>query len=92
MEMAWLERKGHFQNLWRQSLVNKQLQYTYCAISQDVKAIRQWNFVKLIENNMRKIFLEKPHTKCGRKTSPKFFSKKSKLSISLGQDSKIVYS
>ena len=90
--MAWLERKGHFQNLWRQSLVNKQLQYTYCAISQDVKAIRQWNFVKLIENNMRKIFLEKPHTKCGRKTSPTFFSKKSKLSISLGQDSKIVYS
>ena len=40
---AWLEREGEFQNPWRHNLVNKQLQYTYCPISQEVKATRQWN-------------------------------------------------
>ena len=38
---------------------------------------------QLIEYNMRNIFLEKSYTKCGRKTIPRPFSKKSKLSISL---------
>ena len=33
------------QILWRHSLVKKQLQSTYCLISQEVKAIRQLNFV-----------------------------------------------
>ena len=42
---AWLERSGYFQNLWRHNLVNKQLQYTYLPISQEVKTIRQWNLV-----------------------------------------------
>ena len=42
-------------------------------------------FGQLIECNMRKIFLEKSFTKCGGETSPKTFSKKSKLSISLDQ-------
>ena len=40
-------------------------------------------FGQLIEYNMRKIFLEKSYPKCGGETSPKPFSKKSKLSISL---------
>ena len=42
---AWLERYDWFQNLWRHSLVNKQLQYTYYPISHEVKATRQWNLV-----------------------------------------------
>ena len=42
-------------------------------------------FGQLIEYNMRKIFLEKSYPKCGGETSPKPFSKKSKLSISLDQ-------
>ena len=42
-------------------------------------------FGQLIEHKMRKIFLEKSYPKCGEETSPKPFSKKSKLSISLDQ-------
>ena len=42
---AWLERKCQLQNLWRHNLVNKQLQYTNCPISHDVKTTRQWNLV-----------------------------------------------
>ena len=42
-------------------------------------------FGQLIEYNMKKIFLEKSYPKWRRETSPKPFSKKSKLSISLDQ-------
>ena len=49
-------------------------------------------FGQLIEYNMRNIFLEKSYTKCGGETSPRLFSKKSKLSISLDQLSKFLYS
>ena len=42
-------------------------------------------FGQLIECNMRNIFLEKSCTKCGGETSPRPFSEKSKLSISLDQ-------
>ena len=42
-------------------------------------------FSQLIEHNIRNIFLEKSHTKCGRGTIPRLFSKKSKLSIPLDQ-------
>ena len=41
---------------------------------------------QLIEYNMGNIFLEKSFTKCGGETSPRPFSKKSKLSISLHQE------
>ena len=40
---------------------------------------------QLIEYNMRKIFLENLYPECGKETSPKPFSKKSKLRIYLGQ-------
>ena len=43
----------------------------------------------LIEYNKRNSFLEKSYTKCGRETIPRPFSKKSKLSISLDQCSKV---
>ena len=42
-------------------------------------------FGQLIECNIRKSFLEKSFTKCGGETSPRLFSEKSKLSISLDQ-------
>ena len=46
---------------------------------------------QLIEYNMRNIFLEKSYAKCGRETIPRPSPKKSKLSISLGQKSKVLY-
>ena len=49
-------------------------------------------FGQLIECNMRNIFLEKSYTKCGGETSPRPFSEKLKLSISLDQKSKVLYS
>ena len=49
-------------------------------------------FGQLIECNMRNIFLEKSYIKCGGETNPRPFSEKLKLSISLNQYSKILYS
>ena len=40
-------------------------------------------FGQLIECNMGNVFLEKSNTKCGSETSPRPFSEKLKLSISL---------
>ena len=48
-------------------------------------------FGQLIAYNMRNIFLEKSYTKCDGETIPRSFSKKSKLSISLDQYSKVLY-
>ena len=42
-------------------------------------------FGQLIESNMRNIFLEKIYTECGGETSPRSFSEKLNLSISLDQ-------
>ena len=44
---------------------------------------------QLMAYNMRNIFLEKSHTKYCGETIPRAFSKKLKLSISLGQYSKV---
>ena len=41
---------------------------------------------------MRNIFLKKSFTKCGGETSPRSFSEKLKLSISMDQWSKVLYS
>ena len=49
-------------------------------------------FSQLIECNMRNIFLEKSYTECDGEISPRLFSEKWKLSISLDQLSKIFYS
>ena len=56
------------------------------------KGNQTMKFDQLIEYNTRIIFLEKSYTKCGGETSPKPFSGKLKLSISLGQYSKVLYS
>ena len=44
-----------------------------------------------IEYNLSNILFEKSYTKCGGETIPGPFSKKSKLSISLDQYSKILH-
>ena len=49
------------------------------------------NTGQLLEYNLRNIFLEKSYTKCGGETIPRSFYKKSKLSISLDQYSKVLY-
>ena len=50
------------------------------------------NFGRLTECNMKNIYLEKSYTKCGKGTSPRPFSETLRLSISLDQYSKILYS
>ena len=47
---------------------------------------------QLIECNMGNIFLEKSYTKCGGETSPRPFSEKLKLTISLDQWPKVLFS
>ena len=47
-------------------------------------------FDQLIERTMRNSFLEKSYTKCGGETSPRAFSKKLKLTISLDQWYKVL--
>ena len=49
-------------------------------------------FGQLIEYIMRNIFIEKSYIKCGGETILRPFSKKSKLSISLDQQFKVLYS
>ena len=49
------------------------------------KGNQTMKFGQLMENNMRKFFLEKSSTKCVGETSPRPFSGKLKLSISLDQ-------
>ena len=49
-------------------------------------------FGQPMEYNMKKTFLEKSCTKCGGETTPRPFSKKSKFSISLDQQYKVLFS
>ena len=49
-------------------------------------------FGQLIEYNIRSIFLEKSYTKCAGETIPRPLPKKSKLSMSLNQQFKVLNS
>ena len=49
------------------------------------KGNQTMTFGQLIECNMKNIFLEKSYTKYGEETSPRHFSEKLKLSITLEQ-------
>ena len=49
-------------------------------------------FCQLVECSTRKIFLEKLYAKCVEETSPRLFSEKLKLSISLDQSTKNLHS
>ena len=54
------------------------------------KAHETMKFGQLMESNVRNIFQEKSCIKGGRETSPRPFSKKSKLRISLDELSEIL--
>ena len=54
------------------------------------KGSQTMKFGRLIEYNKRNIFLEKSYTKCVKEAIPRPFSKKSKLSISLDQQPKVL--
>ena len=56
------------------------------------KSNQTMKFVQLIECKMGNTFLEKSCTKCGGETSPRLFSEKLKLDITLDQYSKVLYS
>ena len=56
------------------------------------KSNQTMKFGQLIECNMRNMFPEKSYTKCGGESSSRPFSEKLKLSISLDQFSKVLYS
>ena len=56
------------------------------------KGSQTMKFGQSVEYNMRQIFLEKLYKKCGREIIPGAFTKKPKLSISLDQQSKVLYS
>ena len=47
---------------------------------------------QVTECNMRNVFLETSYTKYGEETSPRSFSEKLKLNISLDQYSEVIYS
>ena len=51
------------------------------------KGNQTMKFGQLTDYNMRIIFIEKWYPKCGRETSPRPFSEKLKLSVSLDQQS-----
>ena len=47
-------------------------------------------FAQLITNKLKKVFLEKSYTKCGGEASPRPFYNKSKLSMSIDQQSEML--
>ena len=57
-----------------------------------IKGSQTMKFDQLIDYNVRNIFLEKSYTKFDGETSPRPFSEKLKLSISLDQESKVSHS
>ena len=48
-------------------------------------------FGQLIEYNIRNFFLEILYPKCGTETTPRLFTEKSKLNLSLNQQFKVPY-
>ena len=55
------------------------------------KGNQTMKFGQSIECNMRNNFLEKSYTKCDGETNPRHISEKLKLSISLDQQSQVLY-
>ena len=47
-------------------------------------------FGQLITNKLKKVFLKKSYTKCGGEASPRPFYNKSKLSMSIDQQSEML--
>ena len=84
----WLSRKIRLISKFMTSQTGKQTIAIHILsnISKS-KSNRTMKFGQLIECNMRNIFLKNSFTKCVEETIPKPFPKKSKLSISLDQQS-----
>ena len=85
-----LERSGYFQILW--SHHNRIIPIHILLIISRSKGNKMMKFGQLIEYNMKSIFLEKSFTKGAGETIPKFFSKKSKLTIPSDQYFEVSYS
>ena len=67
---------------------NKDVNFKFYNVTANIsrsKGNQTMKIGQLIECNMRNIFLEKSYTKCGGETSPRSFSEKLKLRISLEQ-------
>ena len=65
--------------------VDWKLQTVSVTENPDRKKKMKKNWSVNLECNMRNIFLGKSYTKCDGETSPRLFSEKSRLSISLVQ-------
>ena len=83
--------------MWKNGLIRKIKLISKFVTSQpgsQTIAIHILMNISRIKRNqaMRNIFLEKSYTKCGGETIARPFSKKTKLSISLDQQSKVLYS
>ena len=75
-----------------QSLDTKQSEYTYYPIFREGNQTMKFGQLRMLTREFFFFFFEKLYTKCDGKTSPRSFSKKLKLSISLDQSSKVLYS
>ena len=80
----WLDQKDKFNfkfyDVTARLTNNCNIHIAQCLKSEDNQATK---FDQLIECNMRNIFIQKSYTKCDGETSPRLFSEKLKLSISL---------
>ena len=92
MQKKWLDQKDkvnfkiHDITTW---LANNSNIHPNILRSKDNQAMK---FGRLIEYNMSSIFVEKSYTKCAAETIPRYLPKKSKLSISLDQQCKVLNS
>ena len=91
-KMAWLERKAFYDVMiydvttWLTNNCNTHIILPIISRSKDNQSMK---FGQLIEYGMRKNVNEKLYTKFGEETIPRPFSKKSKLSVFLNQESKV---
>ena len=79
---------GQSQNLWHQTGQQVIAIHILSNISRS-KVNQTIKFSQLIQYKMRNIFLEKSYTQCVGKGSPRPLHKKSKLTISLDQQSRM---
>ena len=73
-------------------LTNNCNTYLHQYLRKQRQSNQTMKFGQLIEYHMINIFLKKSYIKCGGETIPRLFYKKSKLSICLDQQSKVLYS
>ena len=91
----WLDKKAKINfkiyNITNWETNNTIIRYTFRLIFSRSKGNQAMEFGQLTEYDIKNIFLEKSYTKFGGETSPRPFSKKLKLSLSLDQQSEYLY-